>query len=222
MKKSPRALAALTTAILALASCQKSETVKPKTEATFDAGAVSRTCRATSGYPGYPVNDSFCNASVTKALYYYSCNTKVTVGSVTINKSYSTGNLYVTYVTTGNWYLSTMQLYAGNGDSCNIPVDCYGVPRPGLFPYYGNVSASPVHVYTFQIPAATTDCFCVSAQARVVKINSCGVYQSQSVWADGIPVSSGGCTPSPATKFDVCFTDCTGGGGGHELRPFLP
>ena len=104
------------------------------------------------------------------------------IGTVTI-ESGSDMNIYITYKTTGNWYLKECMLYAG--DAAMIPATGLGTPVPDLFPYiktysYNNLTKE----YTF-VCENLTSTFEVLAMAKVVRVVGGQVQEEVELWADG-------------------------------------
>ena len=90
----------------------------------------------------------------------------IDVGTVTVSNDET--YLYVTYETSGDWYLTETHLYVGSEDG--IPLNGAGNPKIGHFPYHGDHET--VKSYTFDpIPLADLgDPFVVVAHAVVDKI----------------------------------------------------
>jgi hypothetical protein len=128
------------------------------------------------------------------------------IGTVNVNKDFTTGKVYVTYTTTGNWYMTTLHLYVGKqGVAIPAPyVNKQGSPSPGQFPYSINLSG-PAQTYTFEINNLDGTCFTVAAHADVSEIVGGKTKQTQTGWAAGVRFVSQG---NWATKFDACIPQC--------------
>ncbi len=114
-------------------------------------------------------------------------------------------NVYVTYMTTGNYLVKKTHLYVG---ACgNIPVNNAGNPRIGQYPYQTQ-HGTGISSYTYTIPrsALPETCVCVSAHAEVVAYNAAGTLVfTQTGWGNGVQINDGG---SWAMKFDYCQQTC--------------
>lgn len=208
MKISFRVLTVLTIALLTTASCRKTESnqATPRNTKAFMKVASG------IGYPGSPVGASFCGVGVTRTLF---AGQNINAGTVMVNKDFNTGIVYVTYTAAGNWYFNSLHLYIGEQSSCAIPVNSAGAPVPGQFPYQADLSTSPLQSYTFAITGLTGNCFCIAAHADMAEIVNGQTIQMQTGWGDGTQIMPGG---NWSTKFDVCITDCSDGGGTNGLR----
>lgn len=150
---------------------------------------------------GVPAGYSHCgDATETPILAGQHTN----VGSVTV---WNDGNnLYVLYEATGNYRFRKTHLFAG---ACSaIPVNNAGNPMIGQFPYtnnHGSGVASFMRVIPLGSWSAGTE-LCISAHAEVVAYGSNGsVVFSQTGWAQGSPINSGG---SWAMKFNYTIQSC--------------
>jgi hypothetical protein len=138
----------------------------------------------------------------------------INVGSVTVGNDAT--NLYVTYTTTGSWYLTELHLYVG--DCRAMPVNKSGNPVPGQFPNKATFS-SPNYSqqYTFVLPLSSLpDCYCVAAHAAVIKKGTNGqVTQGETAWGEGTRFVSKG---NWGMYFNACETPCQPEGEGCGYR----
>jgi len=112
-------------------------------------------------------------------------------------------NLYVTYNTTGGWFLKKVHLYVGQCDA--IPTNNGGNPMIGQFPFaqqFSPLSSS----HTFTIPLETLSaCLCISAHAELALTDQNGnIVQCETGWAGDIPFGG----KSWAKKINYCIQDC--------------
>ena len=101
-------------------------------------------------------------------------------------------HLYVTYSTTGDWYLDDLHLFAGTSLSL-MPVTKTGNPKIGNFPYV--FEDLDTQAYTFSIPlgdlGASDPCasprtLALAAHAALVRRDAGGyVYQTETGWGNG-------------------------------------
>jgi hypothetical protein len=111
-------------------------------------------------------------------------------------------NVYVEYVTTGNWYIKKTHLFAGN--CSEIPVTRNGSPVPGQFPVSNTFSGETQSVVYSFAKANLPECFCVAAHAEVYRKENNQIVQTETAWAQGEPF-----TPrSWGMFFSVCQSDC--------------
>lgn len=93
--------------------------------------------------------------------------------------------LYVTYITTNDWYLNETHLYVGPFDE--LPTNNSNTPVPGHFPYSED-HVGLVNTYTYTIPLeGLPDCYIIAAHASVYKIVNGEVVQSETAWGFGTP-----------------------------------
>lgn len=127
------------------------------------------------------------------------------VGSVTVGND--ADSLYVTYKTTGDWYMKKLHLYVGACDE--VPKNKGGL-IPGQFEkvdgQFGvQVSFMPYQT-THRIAIAKKDlpeCFCVAAHAEVEKVVN-GKVNSQTAWGEGENMGN-----NWSMMFDYCVQECT-------------
>lgn len=113
-------------------------------------------------------------------------------------------NLYIEYITAGEWKLAATHLYVGKKE--NIPGTKNGNPKVGNFPY--KTEHNPLtNSYTYTIPLDEVDaCFVVAAHAEVRLIGSNGnAIQEETAWGEGSPMTQKG---SWAMYFEVCKQTC--------------
>ena len=125
----------------------------------------------------------------------------INVGTVSVSNSEST--LYVTYETSGNWYLTETHVYVG--PEADIPYNKQGNPKFGHFPY--SQTHDNLQSYTYEIDLADLDeCFAVVTHAVVDKIIDGEVVQGdETAFGCGdkeFPGNRWGC------YFDYCKQEC--------------
>lgn len=167
-----------------IASCSK-ESVRPN----------ENTChhQSTQKLPS-----SFCGSDNTVELI---ADRTIRSGTVTINND--NDNYYITYRTSGNWYLNRLHMYAGVASAA--PLDHDGHPVPGMFPYMG--SNGLCKEFTFVVPAnSIASCFDVFAYAQMVETDASGnPIRSAEAWAFGQSFTPDG---HPATFMKYCKQSC--------------
>ena len=125
----------------------------------------------------------------------------INVGTVTVSNDEE--NLYVTYETSGDWYLTETHVYVG--DEADIPYNGAGNPRFGHFPY--SESHNNLTSYTYSISLeGLDDCFAVVTHGVVDKIvNGDVVERGETAFGCGdkeFPGRRWGC------YFDYCKQEC--------------
>jgi hypothetical protein len=91
--------------------------------------------------------------------------------------------LYVTYNTSGNWYLNAVHLHVGSAQS--IPVNSSNVPIPGQFQYSQNFNELK-NSYTFKISlSGLPECYAIAAHSELVEVVNGVVISSETGWSDG-------------------------------------
>jgi hypothetical protein len=101
-------------------------------------------------------------------------------------------SLYVTYSTTGDWYLDDVHPFVG-ATLATMPVTKTGNPKIGNFPYV--VENLNTQMYTFTVPlgdfGAADPCvspkkIAIAAHAALIRRDTAGViYQTETGWANG-------------------------------------
>lgn len=130
----------------------------------------------------------------------------IDAGSVTVGND--TDSLYVTYKTTGDWYMKTLHLYVGDCDK--LPVNKQGNLNPGQFDKVPGQFGIQVPFSPYQtmhrIAVALKDlpeCFCIAAHADVVKVVNGKVVQSETAFGEGEKTGK-----NWFMKFDYCVQEC--------------
>ena len=119
-----------------------------------------------------------------------------------LNVSFDLDNVYVEYVTTGDWYIRKTHLYAGSHSL--IPMNNGGLPVPGQFPI-NNTHPGGTQSVTYTIPKNTLpECFSIVAHAEVSRVQNGAVVQTETAWAQGERLSQKGWS----MFFRVCQSDC--------------
>lgn len=146
-------------------------------------------------------NITFCgHGKVTELI----AGQNINVGSVSVNNDMT--NLYITYSTTGNWFINELHLYVGT--ISGLPKTKTGNPIPGQFPYSQSFSSN-TQSYTFVIPLSniTNDCFIVAAHSSVSlhDVNG-GIIKTETAWGNGTRITL---TGNWGMYFDACKQVCT-------------
>lgn len=135
----------------------------------------------------------------------------VDIGSVTVEQTGAGSSLFVTYSTTGDWYMTETHLAVAEGCD-DIPQTGGGNPQVGQFEF-SDTHDPPVQEHTVEVPLdadwASDDTLCLAAHADVFRDeNDSGTFESgvdrgESAWGDGDPFTDRG---NWATNFDydVC------------------
>jgi len=152
------------------------------------------------GHGGKLLNKDYCG--IPKIVTLFAGQT-IDVGTITIGND--ADFLYVTYTTTGSWYLDQTHLYVGSFEGAPTS---NGNPIPGQFPYKTDPHSPRVQEFTYTIPLAEllSSCFIVASHAAVVKLDEGGnVIQSETAWGagDNFPGRNW------ATYSTYCIQDCT-------------
>lgn len=101
--------------------------------------------------------------------------------SVTNDSEY----LYVTFTTSGNWYLNATHLYVGT--LSGLPVNRSSVPVPGSFPYKVTYPQL-VNSYTYQIPlSGLPECLIIAAHGELRQVVNGTVVSEETGWSFGTP-----------------------------------
>lgn len=110
--------------------------------------------------------------------------------------------LYVGYLSTGDWKISTIHLYVG---ACNsLPVDGAGNLAPENFPHKVEFT-SLQNFYYVEIPLSLLPegCVCIAAHADVVKVVGGEIVQRETAFGEGTTVGN-----NWFMKFDYCIAIC--------------
>jgi hypothetical protein len=92
-------------------------------------------------------------------------------------------NLYITYTTTGNWYLNATHLYVGTLEG--LPVNKAKTPIPGQFPYTQTYSPR-VQNFSYTIPLSKVPaCMIIAAHAELVQVVNGTVVSTETGWSFG-------------------------------------
>lgn len=130
------------------------------------------------------------------------------VGDVTVTQD--TENLYITYTTTGGWYLIETHLYVGDS-LADLPTTKRGNPVPRLLPHNStHLATDTVTSHTYTIPLSTyfeTDAVIdIAAHAAVVNP---AAEREETAWADGERIVSRG-NWATAFAYDLTVLDTDG------------
>ncbi len=178
-------------AVTVLASCKKDTSLTPNEETTPDANTDIQT-RLSSF-----VGERNPSATFTSQVDLIAGQNTV-VGYVLVESD--ADNVYVTYkLTKANAKLTETHLYVGECGS--IPVNCYGNPKVGNFPYASTTSTcSGYSNYSYEITYVVPNpnaCVCIAAHS-VVKTGC----KTETAWGSGDRFVAQG---SWATYFGACF-----------------
>ncbi len=127
------------------------------------------------------IENTKCGEGLAKTLF---AGQHINVGTLLVSNDDS--NLYVTYKTDGNWFLTESHLYVGSYN--NLPLNGGGNPKIGNFPYHGD--HEKVNEYTFTIPLNqinkdASGCFVVAAHGVVKEYINGEATSSETAWAKG-------------------------------------
>jgi hypothetical protein len=140
----------------------------------------------------------------------------IDVGTVTVTND--ADNLYVTFETSGDWWLQKTHLHVAETFT-DIPQNNKGNPKIGNFAY--QTTHDPrVQSYTYVIAKSSIgdgdiDSLVIAAHAEVVRIVDGEVVQSETGWGDGDRFVDKG---SWATYFSYSWQDCEGGPEGDKTE----
>lgn len=101
-------------------------------------------------------------------------------------------NLYVTYSTQPDWFMSEVHLYVG--DLSATPKSGGGTPSPGRFPIKSTFSAATLSqdmTYTIPLSSLSSGTFIIAAHASVLRVDIDGdVVAKETAWASGLRFTS--------------------------------
>lgn len=122
-------------------------------------------------------------------------------------------NLYVTYSTNPDWYMSEVHLYVGS--LALAPKSGGGTPSPGRFPIKSTFSVSTLSqdvTYTIPISSINVSNFIIAAHASVLRVDVDGdVIAKETAWASGTRFTS---NKNWATYTAGVVSGCDGGQAG--------
>jgi hypothetical protein len=117
----------------------------------------------------------------------------IDVGSVTVEQTEEGGSLFVTYTTTGDWYMTETHLHVAE-DCDDIPQTGSGNPKIGQFEF-SDTHDPAVQEHTIEVPLdgdwEPGDDLCIAAHADVFKdMNDNGVFdpdvdREETAWGEG-------------------------------------
>ncbi len=161
----------LITALFAT-SCEKDKDFGPDNNSTnLKKGKIVSAYTGTTDNVSIPGNSAICDLIAGQHIF---------TGHVLYSNDVD--NMYVQYVSTGDWYLDELHLYVGDLDG--LPATKKGIPIPGQFPYKAENLGSGQTTYTFTIPlieltANIDGCYTVAAHAVVY--NDAG--ENETAWS---------------------------------------
>lgn len=111
-------------------------------------------------------------------------------------------NLYVGYLTTGDWKLKAIHLYVGSAEG--LPVNGPGNLVPGQFPIKAEFEELQ-NFYYVEIPLSSLPegCVTIAAHAEVVKVVNGEVVQKETAFGEGDKVGK-----NWFMKFEYCIEVC--------------
>lgn len=119
-------------------------------------------------------------------------------------------NLYVTYSTNPDWYMSEIHLYVG--PLALAPKSGGGTPSPGRFPIKTTFTASSLSqdvTYTIPLSSLYSGTFIIAAHASVLRVDIDGdVVAKETAWASGTRFQS---NKNWATYINAALGYCGGG-----------
>jgi len=150
----------------------------------------------------------YCGGIKTVNLY---AGQNILMGTVTYANDAT--NLYVTYTTNPDWYMSDIHLYIGS--LASAPLSGGGTPSPGKFPIKTTFTASTLAQeanYTIPLSSFNTTNFIIAAHSSVLRVDIDGdVIAKETAWATGTRFQS---NKNWATYAIGTLGTCGGGGGG--------
>ena len=143
-------------------------------------------------------------------VFEFIAGQKIDVGEITVTNDQS--KIYVTYQTTGNWWITETHLFVGK--KSDLPLTASGNPKIGHYPYHGEHDHVQSIQFVIDIDSDwTVDkngefCVTISMHASVVLKNSEGnVQQSETAFGKGDqPIEFEG--SRWGWYHNVCLNDC--------------
>ena len=107
--------------------------------------------------------------------------------------------LYVTYSTTGDWYLDDVHLFVG-ASLADMPATKTGNPKIGNFPYAIEDLDTQEHTFSIMLgdlgaadPCVSPKPLALAAHAALVRRDAAGnVYQTETGWGNGLQLNAKG------------------------------
>lgn len=174
----------------------------------LDLGAVQ------SGYTANPMGplannlgdaSLYCGGIQTVTLY---AGQTITMGTLTYAND--ANNLYITYTTDADWYMTEVHLYVGS--KALTPLSGGGTPSPGRFPIGSTFSKSNLAQtvnYTIPLSSLPTSGVIIAAHAAVIRADVDGdVVAKETAWAAGTRFQS---NKNWATYVNATISTCGGG-----------
>lgn len=152
-------------------SCEKDRDFGPENKSTNLKGKIVSAYTGTMDAVDIPGNPAICDLIGGQYIY---------TGQVLYSNDEE--NLYVQYVTTGEWYLTDLHLYVGTVDG--LPATKKGIPIPGQFPYKAENPGNNLTIYTFIIPLnelESNEGGCYTIAAHAVVYNDAG--ENETAWS---------------------------------------
>ncbi|MFN8283956.1 MAG: hypothetical protein U0U67_12125 [Chitinophagales bacterium] len=104
----------------------------------------------------------------------------------TLTYANDANNLYITYTTESDWYMTELHLYVGT--LSGTPKSGGGTPVPGKFPIKATFNATNLaQSVTYTIPLSSVPAnFIIAAHASVIRVDTDGdVVTKETAWANG-------------------------------------
>lgn len=123
--------------------------------------------------------------------FYYTLYAGQTIDAGTVTVSNDANNLYVTFETSGDWWLDTTHLHVATTQE-GVPAARNGNPIPGQFDYQTNHDPR-VQTYTYTVAKSAIEGFdtevsgslVIAAHAALVRIVDGEVVQTETGWGNG-------------------------------------
>lgn len=133
-------------------------------------------------YSEYCVQD--CDpCEYTTSTYELFAGQTISVGNLLVTNDDE--NLYITYQTTGDWFVGKVHVYVGDIDG--LPVNGANVPIPGQFPYHQTYNPF-TQTATVTVPlAGLPDCYAIAAHAEMHRMVNGEDVQQETGWSFGTP-----------------------------------
>ena len=145
----------------------------------------------------------YCGGISTVNLY---AGQNILMGTITYANDAT--NLYITYTTNPDWYMSEIHLYVGA--LISVPLSGGGTPSPGRFPIKSTFTASTLSqsvTYTIPLSTLTSQTLVIAAHASVLRVDVDGdVVAKETAWAAGSRFTS---SKNWATYVSATINQCT-------------
>jgi len=154
-----------------------------QTETAYANGSQLNTKGSWATYFNYCLQECKCTYTTITATMF--AGQTIPVGTLEITNDDK--NLYVSYITKENWFMSETHLYVG--ELGTMPVNNSNTPIPGKFPYTSNFEQGIIsYMYTIPLSSLPT-CYIIAAHASVYRMENGTVVQTETSWSSGTEFS---------------------------------